>query len=39
MALNYHYCSEETFNKIISNKTLRLSDMRKSNDFYEMDFL
>lgn len=28
----YHYCSLETFNTIINNKTLRASDITKSND-------
>ena len=37
MAIIYHYCNYETFKKIITNKTLRLSDIRKSNDKYEMD--
>ncbi|MDO4173229.1 MAG: DUF2971 domain-containing protein [Eubacteriales bacterium] len=31
----YHYCSVETFFHIISNHTLRLSDIEKSNDFME----
>ena len=31
----YHYCSVETFYHIISNHTLRLSDIEKSNDFME----
>lgn len=35
MGLIYHYCSMETFNKIIKNKTLRLSDITKSNDSQE----
>lgn len=37
MATRYHYCSYEIFKKIITNKTLRLSDMRQSNDLYEMN--
>ena len=32
----YHYCSLDTFNLIISNKTLRVSDIRKSNDSEEL---
>lgn len=39
MSIRYHYCSYETFKAIISNKTLRLSDIRKSNDKYEMILL
>ncbi len=31
----YHYCSVETFYHIITNHTLRLSDIEKSNDFME----
>lgn len=31
----YHYCSLETFFSIISNGTLRLSDIAKSNDLLE----
>lgn len=31
----YHYCSVETFYQIITNHTLRLSDIEKSNDFME----
>ncbi|MDY4483031.1 MAG: DUF2971 domain-containing protein [Butyricicoccus porcorum] len=31
----YHYCTVETFFHIISNHTLRLSDIEKSNDFME----
>lgn len=31
----YHYCSVETFFNIITNHTLRLSDIEKSNDFME----
>ena len=34
-AVVYHYCSVETFYHIISNHTLRLSDIEKSNDFME----
>ena len=32
----YHYCSTETFLSIISNKTIWLSDVGKSNDRSEM---
>jgi hypothetical protein len=31
----YHYCSLETFLNIINNKTIRLSDINKSNDYLE----
>lgn len=31
----YHYCSIDTFLKIIQKKTLRLSDIGKSNDYAE----
>lgn len=31
----YHYCSTDTFYRIVANKTLRLSDIEKSNDFME----
>lgn len=31
----YHYCTVETFFNIISNHSLRLSDIEKSNDFME----
>lgn len=31
----YHYCSLETFAQIIKNKTLRLSDLDKTNDYME----
>jgi hypothetical protein len=37
MATKYHYCEYDTFKKIIGNKTIRLSDIRKSNDLYEMN--
>lgn len=35
----YHYCSLDTFNLIISNKTLRVSDIRKSNDSEELKWI
>ena len=35
----YHYCTVETFKCILSNKTIRLSDIRKSNDPKEIEFL
>jgi hypothetical protein len=31
----YHYCSTETFISIVSNKTIRLSDINTMNDFSE----
>ncbi len=31
----YHYCSADTFMAIIQNKTLRLSDINKTNDYME----
>lgn len=31
----YHYCSLETFAQIIKNKTIRLSDLNKTNDYME----
>ncbi|TAI99394.1 DUF2971 domain-containing protein [Pectobacterium versatile] len=35
MAIIYHYCSPETFQKIIENKTLWLSATNNMNDFSE----
>jgi len=32
----YHYCSVETFMKIIENKTIRLSNIFKMNDYTEI---
>ena len=31
----YHYCSVETFRKIITNKELWMTDVSKSNDSKE----
>lgn len=31
----YHYCSLDTFTQIIINKTIRLSDLDKTNDYME----
>lgn len=31
----YHYCSADTFMAIVQNKTLRLSDLNKTNDYME----
>ena len=35
----YHYCSLSTFLTIIKNKTLRLSNIIKSNDYLERSYL
>ncbi len=35
----YHYCSLETFLKILSNKTLRASDCSKTNDTEEIRWI
>lgn len=35
----FHYCGTETFLNIIANKTLRLSDIAKSNDYKETKWL
>ncbi len=37
--LIYHYCSFETFQKILEFNTLRFSDVMKSNDRYEIIYL
>ena len=34
----YHYCSLETFEKIIKNRSIRFSDITKSNDSDEINF-
>lgn len=43
MSIIYHYCSTETLQKIIEGKTLRFSDITKSNDSKEtiwiLDFI
>lgn len=31
--LIYHYCSMNTFMEIIKNKTIRLSDLNKANNY------
>ncbi len=31
----YHYCSLDTFAEVIKNKTIRLSDLDKTNDYME----
>ena len=38
MPIRYHYCSIETFEQIIKNRTLRLSNIRNSNDLTEMEW-
>ena len=35
MSLIYHYCSLDTFVQIVKNKTIRLSDLDKTNDYME----
>jgi hypothetical protein len=35
----YHYCNLDTFQSIIKNKCLRLSDLRKSNDLMERKWI
>lgn len=35
----YHYCSNEKFFNIIKTKTIRLSDISKSNDYLELKLL
>lgn len=35
----YHYCTIDTLKAILENKTLRLSDISKSNDSKEINFL
>ncbi len=35
----YHYCSIDTFMKIIENKSLWLSDTKKMNDFHETSWI
>lgn len=35
----YHYCSLDTFYKIISNATIRLSNVIKTNDREEMVYI
>lgn len=35
----YHYCSLETFYNIITNSTIRLSNIVKSNDYEEMTYI
>lgn len=32
----YHYCQADSFDKIISNRAVRLTDVRKSNDYGEV---
>jgi len=35
----YHYCSLQSFESIITNKCLRLSNAFKSNDYYELNWI
>lgn len=35
----YHYCTSETFKTILENKTLKFSDIVKSNDYNEIIYL
>jgi len=35
----YHYCSADTFYEIIKSKSLRLSDITKSNDSQELKWV
>ena len=35
----YHFCSMETFLKIVTEKKLKFSDIKKSNDGKEIDYL
>lgn len=39
MSSIFHYCTIESLKEILRNKTLRLADIRKSNDSGEIDFL
>ncbi|WP_082572420.1 DUF2971 domain-containing protein [Brevundimonas sp. Root1423] len=34
----YHYCSSDTFHAIVTNKTIRSSDLSKMNDFRELSW-
>lgn len=35
----YHYCSLETFQNIVENKSIWLSDVQKSNDSKELEWI
>ena len=35
----YHYCSLDNFLNIVKNKTIRLSDVNKYNDYLELKSL
>ena len=39
MSSIYHYCTVESFKSILENKTIRLSDISKSNDPNEIKFI
>ena len=34
----FHYCSVDTFNLVISNKCIRVSDLNKTNDYMEKEW-
>lgn len=38
MATIYHYCSPEVFDLVIRNRTIRLSDLDKTNDYMEKEW-
>lgn len=38
MSTIYHYCSPEVFDLVMRNKTLRLSDLDKTNDYLEKEW-
>lgn len=35
----YHYCGMESFHSIICNRTIRLSNAFKTNDFFEVKWI
>ena len=38
MSTIYHYCSPEVFDLVMRTKTLRLSDLDKTNDYLEKEW-
>lgn len=38
MTIIYHYCSPEVFDLVIRNRTIRLSDLDKTNDYMEKEW-
>lgn len=38
MATIYHYCSPEVFDLVVKNRTIRLSDLDKTNDYMEKEW-